>query len=111
MSKRYRTVNDGTLRRALNKALKTLDTAEECSATMADAGFVIPGGQDPDEYKQGYQVFVKVYRYDEELLEDYPESGGLEQEAALIADAEGRPDHCDDAGTCKCSMGRRNDGK
>lgn len=107
---RYRTVNDGTLRRALNKALKNLEKDEACCATSVDAGFTIPGGQPRGEFKKGYQVFVRVCRYDEMLLDDNPDTGGLVEVANEIERLGEMAEHCDDAGTCKCSGGRRNDG-
>lgn len=72
---RYRTVNDGTLRRALNKALTALEKDAAMITTSADAGFIIEAGTEDDP--AGYQVFVKVSPYRESLLKTRPESGGL----------------------------------
>ena len=67
--------------RAYSRAVKRI-TDEELLSTAQDAGF-IPDPHNPDAWKakkgkrKGYQVFVKLVKYDEELLEKEPLTGGL----------------------------------
>lgn len=57
--------------RAYNKAVKKMQT-EPFLATAQSAGFIIPDGQ-----QDGYQVFVKVYKFSRRLLKKCPGTGGL----------------------------------
>lgn len=45
-------------------------------ASEVDAGIILPGRQEPGQ-RTGYQVFIKVARFSEELLTRKPETGGL----------------------------------
>lgn len=71
-----KTATGNALLRAYSKAAKNLTSDEAMSASAVSAGFIIPNGQKRGKRK-GFQVFVKVCRYNEELLEKKPMSGGL----------------------------------
>ena len=60
---------------AYKEALKRIDDHNADSA-MVSVGCVIKAGQ-PEGKQKGFQVFVAIYRYDEELLKKDPDSGGL----------------------------------
>jgi hypothetical protein len=77
MAIRYRAVSAATLQGALAKANKTMKADAACGSASVDAGFIIPAGQPRGVPKKGFQVFVKVCRYDEALLASDPDSGGL----------------------------------
>ncbi len=71
-----KTATGNSLLRAYSKALKTLQRDEAMTASTISAGFIIPNGQKRGKRK-GFQVFVKVCCYSEELLKRKPDSGGL----------------------------------
>lgn len=67
--------------RAYSRAVKRI-TKEKLLSTTQDAGFIAdphnPEAWDAKKGKRkGYQVFVKLVKYDEELLAKEPLSGGL----------------------------------
>ena len=67
------------LLRAYDKAVDGMRADGEMTARVVSAGFVLPPkraiGRGVD--RAGFQVFVKVCRYDEARLKADPESGGL----------------------------------
>lgn len=62
--------------KAYDRAVKNIDRDEDMSSCAVSAGFIFPGGQ-PRGKREGYQVFVKVCRFSEELLKREPETGGM----------------------------------
>jgi hypothetical protein len=62
--------------RAYNQAIKKLTADDALWATEVSAGFIIPPGQKRG-HRKGYQVFLKVCRYDDELVATKPLTGGL----------------------------------
>lgn len=62
--------------RAYNRAAKKFDKDPDLVGTHESAGFIIPDGQKRGKRK-GFQVFVRMVRYDEEKLKADPMSGGL----------------------------------
>lgn len=74
MSKPVATGN--ALLRAYSKAAKHLQADRRLTATKTSAGFIIPVGQKRGK-RTGYQVFVQVCRYSDELLKEQPMTGGL----------------------------------
>lgn len=73
---KHREANMDRLRAAWNHATKRLTEDTAITAAESDAGFVIPINQ-PRGPKLGYQVFVRVCRYSEALLQQEPVTGGL----------------------------------
>jgi hypothetical protein len=71
-----KTATGSALLRAYSKAVKNLQRDEEMLASATSAGFIIPNGQKRG-HRAGFQVFVKVCRYGEELLKRKPITGGL----------------------------------
>ncbi len=65
-----------SVNRAFAKSLKRIMKDDALVSTQTDAGFVIPKGQKRGE-KEGYQVFVRVIRYSDNLLKLKPLTGGL----------------------------------
>ncbi len=61
---------------ALERALKGFKGDPNVIAVARDAGFLIPKGQ-PRGKRQGYQIFIKVIRFDEALLKKDKLTGGL----------------------------------
>lgn len=66
-----KTATGNSVLRAYNKAVKKMQ-GENLLASAQSAGFIIPDGQ-----KDGYQVFVKVYKFSRALLKRKPLTGGL----------------------------------
>jgi hypothetical protein len=64
------------LLRAYSKAAKNLKRDATITSTETSAGFIIPIDQKRG-HRTGYQVFVKMCRYSEELLKRKPITGGL----------------------------------
>ena len=62
--------------KAYSAAVKRFEQDPDIVAAEVSAGFIIPKGQKKGT-RSGFQVFVKVYRYSEEVLADHPLSGGL----------------------------------
>lgn len=78
MGIKYKEVTETTLRRAFKRALKEMKAQEAALASESDAGFVIVRRSDrPAGETTGFQVFVRVCKYDEGLLVGMPETGGL----------------------------------
>ena len=73
----------GKILKAYARATKRMDGAPYLSATQTSAGFVFPQGQKRG-HRKGYQVFVKVCRYSDELLASKPDTGGLSCENRRI---------------------------
>ncbi len=72
------TLNNGFgLLRAYQKAARRLKRDSDMTAATVSAGMLIPKGQKRGKRK-GYQIFVKVCRYSDELLKRKLETGGLE---------------------------------
>ncbi len=69
-----------SLVRAYSKAAKKLRSDQAMTASAVSAGFIFPLGQKRGKRK-GYQVFVKVSRYDDEVRKANPLSGGLLEHA------------------------------
>ena len=69
--------------RAYSKAVKRIEDDRSMLATQISAGFIFPPGQKKG-YKIGYQVFVKVCQYSDELLAREPDSGGLNCESKTM---------------------------
>lgn len=74
-----------SLERALNRARKHLLSGPSVTTASSDAGIVV-GLEKPRGQREGYQVFVKVCRFSEKLLKDYPMTGGLTEFNHLITD-------------------------
>jgi hypothetical protein len=71
-----KTATGNALLRAYSKAAQNLQRDEAMTASATSAGFIIPNGQKRGQ-RTGFQVFVKVCRYSEELLKRKPDTGGL----------------------------------
>ena len=85
MGIKYREVTETTLRRAFKRALKEMKAQEAALASESDAGFVIVKRNDrPAGETTGFQVFVRVCKYDEGLLVGMPETGGLVENLPLV---------------------------
>ena len=67
--------------RAYARALQKLAQYKDLTATEISAGMLFPPKQ-RRKHRRGFQVFVKVCRYSDELLADDPNSGGLLCEAS-----------------------------
>jgi hypothetical protein len=78
---------------ALDRAIKTLKKHPEVSASMHDAGVFLDFSENPQKKgtRKGLQIFVKVCRYDEELLAKEPLSGGLLCEAVMAGAQQTNP--------------------
>lgn len=67
--------------RTYNKAIRRLRMDKRCSAVMESVGFLDGKTcwliQKDSSKVAKMQVFIKVCRYDDKILEKYPESGGL----------------------------------
>lgn len=74
MSKHLAATGDRVLR-AYAKVAKRIQE-DDCTKSSTSAGFIIPVDQ-PRGPKKGYQVFITLVKYDEALLKEKPESGGL----------------------------------
>lgn len=61
---------------AYNRCVKRMQLASGLVSCSSSAGFIIPNGQKKGK-RNGYQVFVKVCKFSEELLAKDPNSGGL----------------------------------
>lgn len=73
---KYKTATGNAVLKAYNLAAKKISKDKSLSSTETDAGFIIPDGQ-KGKRKDGYQVFVKVARFSEDLLINRPLTGGL----------------------------------
>lgn len=73
---KYLTATGDRVLRAYNKAVRTMERDLKMLATEHSAGFIIPDGQQKVP-KMGFQVFVRVARYDESVLKSHPMTGGL----------------------------------
>ena len=71
-----KTATGNNLLRSYSKAVKKLQSDKRMTSSAVSAGFIIPDGQ-PRGKKTGFQVFVKVARYSDELLKKKPMTGGL----------------------------------
>jgi len=71
---RYRQATGNSLLRAYNRAVKGIEEEKNFMACERDAGFIMPKGWPKGH---GYQVFVKVCRFSQVLLDNDQESGGL----------------------------------
>lgn len=76
-----KTAGMASLHDAFRKAYKQVLEDENCTASMKDAGFVRACWS---EHHPQLQVFVKVCRFSEDLLEEQPETGGLLCEADSV---------------------------
>ena len=78
MAKKYPMATGNAILRAYNKAAKTAAWPDKDDvstiASSVSAGFIMPKGAPKGV---GFQVFVKVARFSETLLQECPESGGL----------------------------------
>jgi hypothetical protein len=74
MAKKYPTATGDALLRAYNRAVKKLIKNQDITSTVQSAGFIMPKGAPKGE---GYQVFVGVTQFSEEVLKEHPLSGGL----------------------------------
>lgn len=63
--------------RAYSKSVKRMLSDKLLTAASTSAGFIIPDGYRPRSKQHGFQVFVRVCRYSEELLKEQPSTGGL----------------------------------
>jgi hypothetical protein len=70
------TATGNAVLKAYDKSAKRLAKDDVITSAMTSAGFIIPNGQKRGK-RTGYQVFVKVCRYSEELLKRKPITGGL----------------------------------
>ena len=70
------TATGNAVLRAYNRAAKKFEKDPAIVSTHESAGFIIPDGQKRGKRK-GFQVFVRVVRFDESMLKRKPESGGL----------------------------------
>jgi hypothetical protein len=61
---------------AYNKCAQNLEGDDAMVSTTVSAGFLIPGGQKKGE-QCGWQVFVKMVPYSDQMLAHDPDSGGL----------------------------------
>lgn len=71
-----KTATDDAVLKAYSQAVKKLENDNRLTATEVSAGFIIPNGQKRGK-KTGFQVFVKVHRFSEELLKKDKTTGGL----------------------------------
>jgi hypothetical protein len=71
-----KTVNEKTIRTALNRAIRNITSNQNVTSAASSAGFIITDGQKRGQ-KTGFQVFVKICRYSDVRLKKYPNSGGL----------------------------------
>lgn len=71
-----KTATGNAVLRAYDKSVARLERDPKMTAAMTNAGFIIPNGQKRGD-RTGYQVFVKIYRYSDELLKKKPLTGGL----------------------------------
>ena len=71
-----KTANGDNVLKAYAKAVKNIESDTMAAACSVTAGMLIPPGQKRGK-RVGYQVFVKVSRYSDELLAKDPTSGGL----------------------------------
>ena len=85
MGIKYKEVTETTLRRAFKRALREMKAQKAALASESDAGFVIDrrNGR-PAGKTTGFQVFVRVCKYDEGLLVGMPETGGLVENLPLV---------------------------
>jgi hypothetical protein len=65
------------LDKALNRALKNVKKDLSATSSSSSAGFLFSDGQKRG-HRKGYQVFVTVSKYSDELRKNEPLSGGLE---------------------------------
>lgn len=65
-----------SIKRAYSAAVKKVQADKLILESCCSAGFIIPDGQ-PKKRRKGFQVFIKVCRFDEEWLALSPQSGGL----------------------------------
>lgn len=65
-------VTDESILEALDHAAEVLKKDPVVTSTEQTAGFILEDGSE-----QGFQVFVKVYRYSQPLLQKSPLTGGL----------------------------------
>lgn len=63
-----------SIRRAWDKAAGKFGKTSSINGTSVSAGFVLTQEKKP---RKGFQVFVRMVRYDEALLQRNPDSGGL----------------------------------
>ena len=71
-----KTATGNAVIRAFSKAAKNINKEATMTSSSASAGFIIPNGQKRGQ-RRGYQVFVKIIRYSDELLKKKPMTGGL----------------------------------
>lgn len=71
------------LLKAYSKTVKRIENDKSMLASQVSAGFIFSPGQKKG-HKIGYQVFVKVCRYNDELLAKEPDSGGLVCESKVM---------------------------
>lgn len=71
-----KTATGNALLRAYSKAAKNLENDECLTSSATSAGFIIPIGQ-PRGRRKGFQVFVRVCKYSDELLAKDSFTGGL----------------------------------
>lgn len=67
-----KTATGNAVLRAYSQAVKNVMINEMTLSSQVSAGFTIPNGE-----KNGWQVSVKVSRFDADLLEREPMTGGL----------------------------------
>lgn len=65
-----------TIHEACNLAAEAIQKDSCMLSSARSAGFIIPRGQKRGK-RRGYQVFVRVVRFDEALLKSKPSTGGL----------------------------------
>jgi hypothetical protein len=94
---RYTTATGNSLLRAYAKAAKVFTTDHAVCSTEQDAGFIIVP-KSLGEPATGFQVFVKICRYDEALLRRDPLSGGLLVHASPLRKAKRKPSKRDTTG-------------
>lgn len=75
----HRVATGDSLLRAYNRTAKRFADDPCMVSCMVDAGFIITPRDKRGEPAKGFQVFVKMCRYDEALLRSEPTSGGLLQ--------------------------------
>lgn len=71
-----KTATGNALLRAYSKAVKNLQRDGKITASATSAGFIIPDGQKRGK-RIGFQVFVNVCRFSDDLLRRKPYTGGL----------------------------------
>jgi hypothetical protein len=62
--------------KALRKARRTIRFEPDLLATEHSAGFILPPKFLVKKHRVGWQVTVRLIRFDERLLEIFPETGG-----------------------------------